>query len=154
MTSFMTIEDAITHAYKNPERNIIESYTLICLSIIKNVEVLVPVIGSSSYTWEHSLSENAQDFLLTDCDGSVWFPVFTDASKLGNLENSKQLQSAKLKNILLYVYFLDNVSGLVFNPYSLKMLLPKKIIELLFHAIFKCNTINKACEHSKTPADP
>ncbi len=135
MNSKMSLDMAITHAYENPEKSIVEVYSLICLSAIDDITVFVPVVGRSSLSWEYSLIEDAQDFLLTDVDGTVWFPVFTDPSNFERNDTSIQLLPAKLRNILLYVCNLKNASGLVFNPYSLRMLLSKRIIRILLQVI-------------------
>ena len=133
----LSIEEAITHAFANPRKNIFTTYSYISFFAMKNETVFVPVYGSTASTWELSLKEEAQDYLLTDMDGTIWFPVFTDSSKFIKTDNSIHLMPAGLRAILVYVCSLNHVNGLVFNPYSLRMLLPKKIIKILLQAILQ-----------------
>ena len=137
MKSSLSLEKAIDHAFANPKKNIFDTYSCISFFAMKNETVFVPVYGSTASTWELSLKENAQDFLLTDMDGTIWFPVFTDSSKFTKTDNSIHLMPAGLRTILVYVCSLNHANGLVFNPYSLQMLLPKKIIKILLQAILQ-----------------
>lgn len=137
MKSTLSIEKAITHAFANPRKNIFTTYSCISFFAMKNETVFVPVYGSTASTWELSLKEDAQDYLLTDMDGTIWFPVFTDSSKFKKTNTSIHLMPAGLRAILVYVCSLNHVNGLVFNPYSLRMLLPKKIIKILLQAILQ-----------------
>ena len=137
MNNTLSIEKAIDHAFANPKKNIFVTYSCISLFAMKNETVFVPVYGSTASTWELSLKEDAQDFLLTDMDGTIWFPVFTDSSKFRTTDNSIHLMPAGLRAILVYVCSLNHANGLVFNPYSLRMLLPKKIIKILLQAILQ-----------------
>jgi len=137
MKSTLSIETAIDHAFANPKKNIFDTYSCIGFFAMKDETVFVPVFGSTASTWELSLKEEAQDFLLTDMDGTIWFPVFTDSSKFKKTDNSIHLMPAGLRTILVYVCSLNHANGLVFNPYSLRMLLPKKIIKILLQAILQ-----------------
>ena len=87
MKSTLSIEKAIDYAFANPEKNIFATYSYISFFAMKNETVFVPVYGSTASTWELSLKEEAQDFLLTDMDGTIWFPVFTDSSKFKKTDN-------------------------------------------------------------------
>ena len=137
MKSTLSIEAAIDHAFANPKKNIFDTYSCISLFAMKNETVFVPVYGSTSSTWELSLKKEAQDFLLTDMNGTIWFPVFTDSSKFKKTDTSIHLMPAGLRAILVYVCLLNHANGLVFNPYSFRMLLPKKIIKILLQAILQ-----------------
>lgn len=137
MKNTISIEKAIDLAFAYPEKNICYTYSCICLFAMKNETVYIPVYGSNASTWELSLKEDAQDFLLTDNDGTIWFPAFTNPSKFKKNDNSIQLLPAGLRTILLYVCSLNHANGLVFNPYSLRLLLPKKMIKILLQAILQ-----------------
>ena len=141
MKNTISIEKAIDLAFAYPEKNICYTYSCICLFAMKNETVYIPVYGSNASTWELSLKEDAQDFLLTDNDGTIWFPVFTNPSKFKKTDNSIQLLPAGLRTILLYVCSLNHANGLVFNPFSLRMLLPKKIKKYFYRLSSKQNLI-------------
>lgn len=137
MINPLSIEKAIDHAFANPEKNICDAYSCISFFAMKNEKVFVPVYGNTALTWELSLKEDSPDFLLTDTDGTVWFPVFTDPSKFKKTDSAVHLRPAGLMTILQYVFLLNHSNGLVFNPYSLRMLLPRKIIKILLMSILQ-----------------
>jgi len=68
---------------------------------------------------------------VMDEDGNEWYPLYTDEEEVNKQPTTNVIINASIKVILETALNSDKVQGVVINPFSEKMILSKKAVEII-----------------------